>query len=188
MKMRKDKIAAYNREFSVRIIENINTRGNRYIMKAALVLLVTLCGILFAINSFAAPPAGVCKVTPLGSISFGNYDVFSTVPVDSTAAIQILCDKTQPNVVISIGPSPNSGGFNPRKMIRTGSTDLLAYNLYTDAGRTLTWGDGTGGTSTVTQKVFKNTPLNVTIFGRIPASQNVYVGSYGETVTVTIIW
>jgi len=150
--------------------------------------LVTICGILFAVNAFAAPPVGVCTVTPLGSINFGSYDVFSTIPLDSTGTIQILCDRTQPNVVISIGPSPNSGGFNPRKMIRTGSTDLLAYNLYTDAGRTLTWGDGTGGTSTVTQKVFKNTPLNVTIFGRIPASQNAYVGSYGETVTVTIIW
>jgi spore coat protein U-like protein len=157
-------------------------------MKAALILLVTLCGILIAIDSFAAPPVGVCSVTPLGSINFGSYDVFSTIPLDSTGTIQILCDRTQPNVVIFIGPSSNSGGFNPRKMIRTGSTDLLSYNLYTDAGRTLTWGDGTGGTSDVTQKVLKNTPLNVTIFGRIPASQNVYVGSYGETVTVTILW
>jgi spore coat protein U-like protein len=160
----------------------------------AFFLLVSLCGILIAQNAFAAPPfpppipAGVCTITPLGSINFGNYDVFSTIPVDSTGSIQIFCDQTQPHVVISIGPSQNSGGFNPRKMKNSSFSDFLSYNLYSDAGRTVTWGDGTGGTSTVTQKAFKNTPLVVTIFGRIPAGQDVYVGSYSETVTVTIIW
>jgi spore coat protein U-like protein len=157
-------------------------------MKAALLLLATLCGIFHAVNSFGAQPVGACSVSPLGSINFGIYDVFSTIPVDSTGTIQILCDRTQPNVVISIGPSTNSGGFNPRQMKHSSASYFLSYNLYTDAGRSVTWGDGTGGTSTVTQKAIRNTPLDVTIFGRIPAGQDVYVGSYSETVTVTIIW
>jgi spore coat protein U-like protein len=157
-------------------------------MKAVFLLLATLCGILYALNSFAAPPGSICTVTPLGSINFGNYDVFSTVPVDSTGTIQILCDVTAPHVVISIGPSQNSGRFNPRQMKHLSSSHLLSYNLYTDAGRTVIWGDGTGGTSTVTQKATKNTPLNITLFGRIPPGQDAYAGSYGETVTVTIIW
>lgn len=156
--------------------------------------LVSLCGILLALDAFAAPPfpppgpAGICTITPLGTVSFGSYDVFSTIPLDSTGSIQILCDQTQPHVVISIGPSQNSGGFNPRTMKHSMSNGFLSYNLYSDAGRTVAWGDGTGGTSTVTQKAFRNTPLVVTIFGRIPAGQDVYVGSYSETVTVTIIW
>lgn len=163
-------------------------------MKAIFLLLVSLMGILPALNAFAAPPvpppvpAGVCTITPLGSLNFGIYDVFSTIPVDATGSIQILCDQTQPHVIISIGPSQNSGGFNPRKMKKSSLGDFLSYNLYSDAGRTVTWGDGTGGTSAVTQKAFKNTPLVVTIFGRIPAGQDVYVGSYSETVTVTITW
>jgi spore coat protein U-like protein len=157
-------------------------------MKAAFLLLVTLWGVLFAAHSFAAPPTAVCSVTPLGGINFGNYDVFSITPADSTGTIQILCDVTAPHVVISIGPSQYSGVFNPRQMKHSSSSYLLSYNLYTDAGRTVIWGDGTGGTSTVTQKAMKNTPLNMTIYGRIPAGQDVYVGSYGETVTVTIVW
>jgi spore coat protein U domain-containing protein, fimbrial subunit CupE1/2/3/6 len=163
-------------------------------MKADFFSLVSIFGILFALNASAAPPspppvpAGVCTITPLGSINFGNYDVFSTIPADGSGAIQILCDQTQPHIVISIGPSQNSGGFNPRKMKHSLLSDFLAYDLYSDAGRTVTWGDGTGGSSTTTQKAFKNTPLVITIFGRIPAKQDVYVGSYSETVTVTITW
>jgi spore coat protein U-like protein len=159
-------------------------------MKTAFyIFLVILSGIIMLpVNAFTAQPVGTCSVTPLGGINFGNYDIFSTTPVDATGTIQILCDRTQPSVEIDIGPSPNSGGFNPRQMKHSSLNYLFKYNLYTDAGMSVIWGDGAGGTSTVHQKTTKNVPLNVTIYGRIPAGQDVYVGSYGETLTVTIIW
>ena len=75
-------------------------------MKAALLLLVTLCGVVFAVHSFAAPPTALCSVTPLGGINFGNYDVFSITPADSTGTVQILCDATAP---------PSMGSFQSRK-------------------------------------------------------------------------
>jgi spore coat protein U-like protein len=66
-------------------------------------------------------------------------------------------------------------------------TDRLFYNLYRDAARTTIWGDGTNGT----QSYFIGNPANnqdisVAIFGRIPASQNVKVGAYTDTITVTL--
>lgn len=155
-------------------------------MKSVISCLVAACSFLLAVNSFAAPP-GSCTVIPVGSISFGNYDVFSTVPLDSTGTIQITCDLTEAHTIISLGPSQN-GGFNPRRMKNSSSGDLLAYNLFTNAARTSIWGDGTGGTGTVTQRVFRNTPAIVTIYGRMAAGQNVRVGTYSETVTVTINW
>ncbi len=156
------------------------------ILKAVILFLVTACGLLPAVCAVAAPP-GTCRVTPVGSISFGNYDVFSTIPLDSIGTIQITCDLTEAHTIISLAPSQN-GGFNPRRMRNSSNGDLLSYNLFTTAARTSIWGDGTGGTSTVTQRVFRNTPAIVTIYGRIAARQNVSAGSYSETVTVTIIW
>jgi spore coat protein U-like protein len=130
-----------------------------------------------------------CTVTASG-ISFGNYDVFNVVALNSTGTITVGCDEAPPpNVTVSIGASPNSGGYVPRKMKHATLQDKLSYNLYMDAAGTSIWGDGTSGTSTVVlNKVKKNKPVTTTIFGIIPPSQNVTIGSYGDLLTVTIIW
>jgi spore coat protein U-like protein len=66
-------------------------------------------------------------------------------------------------------------------------TETMSYNLYLDAVRVSVWGNGTGGTSrygpVVPQLLF---PVTVTIYGRIPALQNVKVGSYTDTIVATI--
>ncbi len=63
----------------------------------------------------------------------------------------------------------------------------LNYNLYLDAARTTIWGDGTGGTQVYSNaNPPNNTNVTVTIYGRIPASQDVSAGSYTNTVTATI--
>jgi spore coat protein U-like protein len=66
--------------------------------------------------------------------------------------------------------------------------DQLFYNLYLDAARTIIWGDGTGGTQSffIGNPQGNNQDLSVPMFGRIPASQNVKVGAYTDTVTVTL--
>jgi spore coat protein U-like protein len=67
------------------------------------------------------------------------------------------------------------------------STDRLNYNLFVNAGRSTVWGDGAPGTSTVFLKnVKKNHPAVATIYGRVPPGQNVSVGSYSDSLTVTI--
>lgn len=130
--------------------------------------------------------AATCNVNTT-AVSFGSYDVFSITPTDSTGTITILCDASI-NVLTDIGQSPNSGGFNPRKMKHTSLADLLSYNLFTDTARTVIWGNGTGGTSAVTQKATKNKSLNLTVYGRMPQGQDISGGLYGETLTVTITY
>jgi spore coat protein U-like protein len=73
-------------------------------------------------------------------------------------------------------------------MRHSSKSDLLNYNLFTDAARSAVWGDGTQGTSTLSSKVQRNKPWVATVYGRIPAGQNVPVGLYSDTLTVTIIW
>jgi len=144
---------------------------------------VLLLGFLIPQVTFAA-----CTVSTT-ALNFGSYDVFGPTPVDSTGTITVTCDESPPpTVTVAVGPSPNSGGFFPRQMKHLQRPDLLSYNLFTEAARSTVWGDGTQGTSMVSDKAHKNRPWVVTIYGRIPAGQDVSSGSYQEVITVTITW
>jgi len=135
----------------------------------------------------------VCTVST-APVDFGSYNVLLAGATDTISSVTVDCDETPPPyVTISIGPSSNSGGFDPRQMKLSGGSEFINYNLYTDSGRTRIWGDGSGNTFTVTKKVFKtkknkSVPWIATVYGRIPPGQDVSIGSYRETLTVTIVW
>ena len=78
-------------------------------------------------------------VTPLTTMDFGAYSVFGGV-ANATTTGQVKCIG---NLDVTIAASTGAGGvFNPRKMSGT-----ALYNVYIDAGRSLIWGDGTGGSN-----------------------------------------
>lgn len=121
------------------------------------------------------------------AVAFGSYNVFGTSADDATGRVRFRCTATRPPLVrvqLDKGGAPS---FTPRQMRQGG--EILSYNLYLDSTRTTIWGDGTGGTQTFTQP---NPPLNtnidVTVFGRIPAGQDVNAGSYSSVVTATIFF
>ena len=129
-----------------------------------------------------------CRVSTT-PITFAGYDIFQPSPTDSTGTVTVFCTENPPDVVtVSIGPSPNSGGFYPRRMRHAMLPDQLDYNLYTKSNRAVIWGDGTGTTSTESRRVNRNVPWNSTVYGRIPALQDVPAGQYFETLTITITW
>ncbi len=144
--------------------------------------------IFFALCIVVGQATAACTISSL-PIMFGNYDVFSVVPLDSTTTITVNCDqKPPPRVDIAIGPSTYSGGFVPRQMKQLSGADLLEYNLYTQANRTTIWGDGSGTTLTVNKKVNRKKPWNAVVYGRIPAGQDISVGQYNDSLLVTIIF
>jgi spore coat protein U-like protein len=144
-----------------------------------------LTALLFLL--LAGEAGAACSVSATG-VNFGAYDVFVATPSDSTGTVTVSCDQAPPvDVTIAIGPSGTSGGFIPRQMRSPSSPDRLNYNLFVNAGRSTVWGDGAAGTSTVFLKnVKKNRPAVTTIYGRIPPGQDVSVGSYSDSLTVTI--
>jgi spore coat protein U-like protein len=128
-----------------------------------------------------------CRVTATG-LNFGAYDVFAATPRDTSGTVTVACDQNPPtDVTVSIGPSPTSGGFQPRRMRHTTLPDRLDYNLFIAPSMGTVWGDGSAGTSTaMLRKVNRNRPATATIYGRISPGQNVSVGGYTDTLTVTI--
>jgi spore coat protein U-like protein len=131
------------------------------------------------------PQAPSCTISSTG-VNFGNYDVFNASPNDTTGTISYQCNKKS-DVTIHLNKGMNASTFDPRKM--TGAGDLLNYNLYRTAARTsaVIWGDGTGGTVFYSlSNVAKDTLITVTIYGRVPAAQDVAAGAYSDSVTATI--
>lgn len=148
----------------------------------------------FCLLAFALPANAAfnCSVNVTG-LNFGSYDVFSTTPKDTTATITVTCKAPPPApnppfVTISLNPG-TSGSFAPRRLQRAGG-DPLEYNLFTTPSFSTVWGDGSGGTQTQTSlnPITNVTPWITTLYGRIPARQNVSAGSYSDTIIVTIDW
>lgn len=88
------------------------------------------------------------------------------------------------DILLSTG---SSGSFSPRRLFSGGNS--LLYNLYTSAGRTQVWGDGTAGTAKVSDSqllLVGTNQYSYTTYGRIPALQDRAPGAYMDTITVTV--
>jgi spore coat protein U-like protein len=130
-----------------------------------------------------SPAMAACTIS-ITSVSFGAYDVFSSVPFDTTGSVTYRCGPQDKNIMITLDRG-GASSFNPRRMLQ--GTQPLNYNLFLDAARTIIWGDGTGGTQFYgIINPLTNQNVTVTIFGRIPAGQDVSSGSYTNAVTATI--
>lgn len=132
---------------------------------------------LFPFNALA------CSVSATGA-NFGAFDPLENVPVDTTGTITVTCSPSA-SYTIELGAGA-AGNYSPRKLIGPGNR-TMDYNLFLDASRITVWGDGSGGTSTVGGSD-DGSGSSHTIYGRIPADQNPYVGSYSDSISVTVIF
>jgi spore coat protein U-like protein len=150
-------------------------------LKRALLGLVLLAGVLHASEAHAQSPS--CTISTV-SVNFGNYNVFNATALDSTGRVTYRCNSTAFNITIHLSKGASST-FNPRTM--TKGAEVLGYNLYRNSARTNIWGDGTSGTAFYTRAdPPNNSNVNVTVYGRVPAGQDVSAGTFSDTVTAVI--
>lgn len=128
-----------------------------------------------------APAAQAACTVGTGGVDFGAYDVFNGSPTDSTSTITVSCDSSASYTVLL---SSGNGTYDARYL--SSSPDSLFYNLYTDATLSTIWGDGSAGTGTVGGITLGGTQENHTVYGRIPAGQNVSAGTYLDSIIVTV--
>ena len=124
-----------------------------------------------------------CNVsaTPL---VFGNYDSLTGGVLDASATINPQCTSgTYYSIALDAGQGTGASLADRRLTGHAGAT--LGYGIYANAERTIAWGDGTAGTS---QSVNTGTggTQPVTMYGRVRAEQNALVGSYVDTITLTV--
>lgn len=154
----------------------------------AAIRLLSLCTAL----AFSSPAAQAASCTIVNSgISFGAYDSLSDQPRDSNASIQSLClGSAWETVSFAVGVSALSRSGS--SLMLSSGHGHLRYNLYLDAGRTLIWGDGTNGTSTIQDSltiVSGSVSRNFTVYGRVFGGQyEAGPGVYGDQLVITVTY
>ena len=144
-----------------------------------IVMLALLVGSLYASDAHAQ----ACTISAT-SVNFGNYNVFDGSDVDSTGTVTYRCNGSAHNITVGLTKGVSTT-FTPRQMEKGG--EVLYYNLFRDASRTTIWGDGSSGTAVYSiGNPPNNTNVNLTVYGRVPAGQDVSAGSFSDTVTAVI--
>ncbi|MFT7526773.1 MAG: spore coat protein U-like protein [Arenicella sp.] len=139
-------------------------------------LLVSWLIVAFALT---AQQGHACTLNVTG-VNFGSYDVFSNSALDSTGNIDVNC----PNGV-GYSMALTAGGGTYTQRVMSSGVHRLNYNLYTAANRAVVWGDATSGTVTVNGTGI-GVNVNHGVYGRIPALQYVYPGSYSDIIIVEL--
>jgi spore coat protein U-like protein len=145
-------------------------------------MLVAGVATMWVLGASTAYAAGSCTISTT-SVNFGSYNVFTGSATDSTGTVTVDCNGGAHNIVVTLSKGA-SASYNPRTMLK--GAEALSYNLFSDAARTSIWGDGSGGTFTYTNPNPPNSPFNLTVYGRVPAGQDVSAGVYSDTVSAVI--
>lgn len=127
----------------------------------------------------ATVPWTSCMIQP-ATLAFGAYDPLSPAPRDATGTITIACNGI---AIYQVGLGPGNGPPGSTRLMSRSGGGQLQYELYTDQARSTVWNT----TSTVNGLVFLNpAPVQLPVFGRIPAGQVAPAGTYGDVVQSTI--
>jgi spore coat protein U-like protein len=138
--------------------------------------------------SVTATVSANCTIST-APVAFGAYDPVAanaTNPLNGSGTITVTCTNgSSGTITLGQGTNPATGSTDtaPLRQMKDAGSAVLAYSLYQDSGRTTVWGNtaGTGVADTGT-----GTAQNVTVYGTVPAGQNVPVGSYSDTVVATV--
>lgn len=135
-----------------------------------------LAGVLVLLPGLAS---AACTVGA-GGMAFGPINPLAQAPVDSTGTIVVSCAESTPYSIALVGALGGNGLY-----AMAGPGDSLFYGLYTDALRSLVWGDGTGGSQTVGGSADALGTTH-TVHGRVPAQPLARAGAYADIITVVV--
>ncbi|MGN7964212.1 Csu type fimbrial protein [Brucella sp. 22210] len=113
------------------------------------------------------------------SINFGNHGVL-TSNVDATGALSVSCTTNLPYSVSLNGGLSNT---TPTQRRMTLGSNAVIYGLYTNAARSIPWGNTTGQIVTGTGT---GTAQSLTVYGRVAPQTTPPPGTYSDTVVVTV--
>lgn len=144
----------------------------------------------------SASTAAACRIVSGGSLAFGPYDVLSPAPTQTQTDVTVTCDRDggprRLTLTMQVDQGTNGTSVNARRMAHTGGlSDALDYGIYRDPAGGGVWGTS-AGVNTVSAGISvenKNSDsATFTLFGRIPAGQEVSPGSYSDTVQLTVVY
>lgn len=127
-----------------------------------------------------------------GGIAFGIYNPLSALANASTGTLRVVCNGSgtgSANVTVNVSLSTGlSGSYATRKMFS--GVNILNYNIFWSTGYNQIMGDGSGGSFAGSAGPFPvaaggSNVATGTMYGLIPASQDVAPGAYSDVIVVT---
>lgn len=174
--------------------------SRRLHIRLALVAAAT-AGILGSSGSFAAEDTenllvsasvtATCTIST-APVAFGDYDPTSATDLEGTGTVTVLCTNGTAGYV-TLGEGANADATStPDVPVRqmaggAGGAGRMTYHLYSEATHTDVWGNTP---TTGLNHVGDGTATALTVYGVVPAEQNVIAGSgataYADTVVATV--
>ncbi len=150
--------------------------------------------VLFALTALlltCVPALAVAACNVTASVAFGPFNPLPGQQALSIGTVSVTCTgNVGDSASYTISISSGFGSFAARKMV-SGSKSLV-YNLYTDSGHTQVWGDGTGGTTTVSGIITLSSSSGTNTYSvssLIAGGQNTApAGTYSDSLSVTITY
>lgn len=156
---------------------------------SAFLLLATVTATVYASLSSIALSTNVLPYCTFSGgdqmMNFGDYDPTRNVvaaPLKSAASFTLRCSKGSAATILLSNGLFASGGV---RRMRTGVDSYLGYNLFRDPSRNSVWDES----NPVQYVAGSSAPQTFTIYGQVPAGQdNVSIGSYSDTITITVMF
>lgn len=129
--------------------------------------------------------ASTCSITNISNISFPT--VLGGAPFATETAngnVTVLCTGNDYHVNADAGQNGTAGDVTTRKMLVSGGTATLPYNLFLNGGTTEWGGTGTGGAPFA--GTASSTPTSIIVNGSLPGATPTASGVYSDVVVVTL--
>ena len=166
-------------------------------LKRCALVCATIVAASFSFQSYAGTATSNMTVTAsiaanctisTATVAFGAYDPIVTnaaVALTGTGSVTTTCTNGSA-VTVTLGQGANalagSTATVPQRQMAS-AANRLGYFLYSDAARTVVWGDtaptGKADTGTGAASI-------LTVYGTVTAGQNKPTGSYSDTVVATV--
>ncbi|SEP84008.1 outer membrane usher protein [Faunimonas pinastri] len=118
-------------------------------------------------------------------LDFGSVHDLSSER-NAQATIAVNCANTGA-YTIALDPGQGAGAAVTQRYMKLGGTDgahQVSYGLFSDASRSAVWGDGTGSS----QMMSGAGTSSFTVYGQVPAQSLPALGSYSDTVTISVAY
>lgn len=122
--------------------------------------------------------------TAYGNLAFGSFSALSTSVATTSLGGTTVTLQCTPGVVLNmkIGAGQNSNSV--RNLKRSSGSELLAYQLYSDAG----FSQLLGIDQSVTVSYSDPTSIKLPVYARAQLTGTVPAGSYTDVLQVTLSW
>lgn len=124
-------------------------------------------------------------VTSYGLLDFGTRSALSTASLTTSLGGTTVTFQCTPGVGLSMSlDGGQNSASGTRNLKRSGGTQLLAYQLYSDAAFTQALGIG----ASVAVSYSDPSAIKLPVYGRTQLSGTLPAGTYTDVVQVTVTW